>query len=51
MCGIEDQIKKHCDEEEILCPACSSTMKFDDLRPCILVCECSHKIDTEELGK
>ena len=48
MCFIEKQIAEYCDDGEVYCPKCDSTMTFDDLRHEILVCDnCEYELDTD----
>ena len=48
MCFIEKEIAKHCDDSEVHCEMCGSTMTFDYLRHEILVCDnCAHELDTD----
>ena len=50
MCEIENQIAKHCDEEEFLCDWCGYIMFYDDLKLNLLICEnkeCANNIHQE----
>lgn len=46
MCGISDQIAKHCDEFEFICSECEGEMTMSDEGGYeILICnECQHKV-------
>jgi len=48
MCEIEQQIAKHCDEQEVLCPKCGSQMYIELCETTLKCSECEHEIEPSE---